>query len=480
MNSPEPADDLRELCNRLLDGNLSSADRVRLESLVRGEARLCELYVELMHEHVAVQHHASMLREQLRPVSPTAEMSPAREPGGPSKTLLRWLAIAAAVVATAGIATLAAQQRDRSFADLVEATGARWSSSSLPTAPGSKLGQGRLRLDAGVARIVFRSGAEVRLEGPAELELVDRNGCFLHAGVLTAHVPEQARGFRVGTTNAQLIDHGTDFALSAQPDGAAQARVLNGLVELRHERTGQSLRLGTRESARVTAERFLGAHTTETEATAYPLPLREEPYTISENTVILSSAAGRGDAVYVVSPNSTLNHSNVLLLLKNHSTDAKHQRKAYVRFDLQPLGARRVIDAALTLNFESTGLGYASLTDACTFAVYGVTDESQDEWQSETLRWETAPAFSADPGAADVSRATQLGKFVLPRGVVSGSFGVSGEALARFLNTDRNRLATLIVVRETVLGPYKAAHGFAGNRHPALAPPTLKLVLEPR
>jgi hypothetical protein len=204
---------------------------------------------------------------------------------------------------------------------------------------------------------------------------------------------------------------------------------------------------------------------------------RDEAIAVKENAITLSSAAGRGDAVYVASPGSNLHYSDTLLLLKHHLVDASHQRKACIRFDLAPVGARTVQEATLTLNFESTGLGYASLTDACTFAVYGLMDDAQDNWSSAETTWETFPAFTNYPGKVDESRATKLGTFVLPRGVVAGAYGISGDALIRFLNADANRQATLIVVRETVLGSMTAVHGFAGNRHPTLAPPTLRISL---
>ncbi|MEI9896517.1 MAG: hypothetical protein WDN28_22320 [Chthoniobacter sp.] len=63
-------------------------------------------------------------------------------------------------------------------------------------------------------------------------------------------------------------------------------------------------------------------------------------------------------------------------------------------------------------------------------------------------------------------------------GIVSGTFAIEGQALAGFLNADVNRRATLIVVRETSEPSNNGAvHGFAGNHHPTLAPPTLKLTL---
>jgi hypothetical protein len=287
-------------------------------------------------------------------------------------------------------------------------------------------------------------------------------------------VPERAKGFVVTTASARLIDHGTDFGISADTTGRAQVQVLQGEVELQHGRSGETLRLLTRESAAVTAERFKPGDHNETEPDRYAFLRSTQPPTLA-----LTTAGGSGDAAYVVSPNSPTHYSDTLLLVKNAPTES-YRRRAFLRFDLSPLRSRNVTDATLTLNFESTGFGYASLTDECVFAVYGVTDDTQDDWSAESLTWENAPAFSPDAGSVDTTHAVKLGTFTMPRGVVSGAFSVGGEMLADFLNNDPNRRATLIVVRETALPKgTSAVHGFAGNRHPTLAPPTLRLTLAP-
>jgi hypothetical protein len=80
----------------------------------------------------------------------------------------------------------------------------------------------------------------------------------------------------------------------------------------------------------------------------------------------------------------------------------------------------------------------------------------------------------------DTTRAVKLGTFTMPPGVVSGAYAVNTPELAAFLTHDPNHRATLIVVRETSVAKSNAAvHGFAGNRHPTLAPPTLRLTLAP-
>lgn len=106
-----------------------------------------------------------------------------------------------------------------------------------------------------------------------------------------------------------------------------------------------------------------------------------------------------------------------------------------------------------------------------------MTDDSQDHWSAGEMCWETLPTYSPDAGAVDPERATKLGTFVVPGGIGSGTFGITGDALSRFLNADKNRHATLVIVRETIASSVSAVHGFAGNRHPSLAPPTLDLKL---
>jgi hypothetical protein len=107
-----------------------------------------------------------------------------------------------------------------------------------------------------------------------------------------------------------------------------------------------------------------------------------------------------------------------------------------------------------------------------------LSNSAQDDWTSENLTWESAPAFSPDGGNVDPNHAIKLGTFVTPKGVVSGTFSIEGQPLADFLNSDPDRRATLIVVRETSDPNHNSAvHGFAGNHHPTLAPPTLRLTV---
>ena len=67
-----------------------------------------------------------------------------------------------------------------------------------------KVGQ-TLHIAAGLVEIVFGCGATAIVEGPAVLELQSNKTSALHAGKLTAHVPDDLEGFTVHTPVVQVV-----------------------------------------------------------------------------------------------------------------------------------------------------------------------------------------------------------------------------------------------------------------------------------
>ena len=113
------------------------------------------------------------------------------------------------------------------------------------------------------------------------------------------------------------------------------------------------------------------------------------------------------------------------------------------------------------------------------FTVYGVTEDALDAWSADGLTWENAPANDALSGSVVSGKTVKLGSFTMPQGVLEGVFSLSTPELATFLKRDGNKLATLMVVRETAeLVGGSVVHGFAGNHHPTLKPPTLRVVVK--
>ncbi len=118
----------------------------------------------------------------------------------------------------------------RAVAMLARAVDARWGGKSSPPRVGSALEPGSLRLEAGLAQVVFYSGARVVIEGPTDLKLISPTEAFCPAGRLLAEVPQPARGFHVKTTQIDVVDRGTAFGIDANR-GQTEVHVFKGEVE---------------------------------------------------------------------------------------------------------------------------------------------------------------------------------------------------------------------------------------------------------
>jgi hypothetical protein len=119
----------------------------------------------------------------------------------------------------------------------------KWEEGFAPAGDDLKVSQ-RLKLQAGLAQIVFESQATVILEGPAELQIANRNACKLSGGKLSATVPYEAAGFQVHTPQGTVADLGTEFgvivkseasnppASSFQSQASTEVHVFKGKVEI--------------------------------------------------------------------------------------------------------------------------------------------------------------------------------------------------------------------------------------------------------
>ena len=123
---------------------------------------------------------------------------------------------------------------------LTRVVDARWAAGMGPMRVGSALAPGWLRLESGLAQVVFYSGARLVIEGPAELRLVSPSEAVFPSGRLLAEVPQPARGFRLKTDHLDVVDLGTAFGIDAT-HGRTEVHVFNGKVELLSDSAAKQL-----------------------------------------------------------------------------------------------------------------------------------------------------------------------------------------------------------------------------------------------
>jgi hypothetical protein len=88
----------------------------------------------------------------------------------------------------------------------------------------------RIAFDTGFVSLRFEKGAELILEGKAELEFTGTNRAKLIRGSAVANVPESAHGFTLDGPGGKVVDLGTEFAVKAD-GGEMEVHVLKGEVE---------------------------------------------------------------------------------------------------------------------------------------------------------------------------------------------------------------------------------------------------------
>ncbi len=234
------------LLDRHLDGELPAEDRAELEMRLLNSAADRARFWERAETHAVL--HEGLQRQAVGSLVPVTRVRWRRGAW--------WVAAAACLV----IGVISVWQHGRPVPETVVAArpevavvqqtaGARWHHGA-ETRAGDRLPTGTLRLEAGLVRLRFFSGASLVLQGPAELEIKSSNLVLVKRGRVTATVPPVAEGFILLTEGWRLVDRGTVFGVSVPDDGKAELHVLNGKVDVqsatvaRSLTTGQAARLG--------------------------------------------------------------------------------------------------------------------------------------------------------------------------------------------------------------------------------------------
>jgi hypothetical protein len=225
-------DELQPLIEAHLNQTASDEQTARLQDLLRANPEARRIY----RQYICVE---SAMHDLASAESGLAAVHPATVPTHTAR-YRPWMAWAAALALLASIAgTWFYQQKSDSpsvsgpgIAVLTRLVDVQWKPGQTPLQAGSTLGPGRIAIAGGLAQLEFLSGALVVLEGPAELELVSPERAVCKEGRLRSNVPPQAHGFTVAIPGMDVVDLGTEFALSVAPGSDHQVHVLSGEVRL--------------------------------------------------------------------------------------------------------------------------------------------------------------------------------------------------------------------------------------------------------
>jgi len=271
MNISFPSPEFDRVVAAVCHGTATDAEMVALNQLLRAEPRARDEYLLQVELHSRLASNPDLF-------SPPESLAVTQEPGTivtndcpglfasmpiGGKGQRKWaatLAVAACVALLAVGAwslwlrgpTTPTGSTSSAVAMLTRTVEARWVTNASRQRIGGALDPGWLRLESGLAQVVFYSGSRVVIEGPAELRLVSPNEAFLKDGRLLAEVPTPARGFHLNTEEVEITDLGTSFGAEVA-GGHTEVHVFNGEVELR-TKAGQTQTLTETQAIRIQEE----------------------------------------------------------------------------------------------------------------------------------------------------------------------------------------------------------------------------------
>ena len=233
--------ELHELCGALCDDRLTNTQEARLSHFLKTSEEARTLYFRQMALTASLAEYAGEMQLEAPDQVPLRSLSVSHA------WIFGLLAAAACVVLTLVLwkprqerTTVASTAEEWEDAELqsgeyvARVTGVKdcvWQDGVLQ--PGEALTGGRqLHLQKGLAEITFDSGAQLRLEGPASLDIISAWEATLEKGGLKATVPAQAIGFRLHHNSVEVVDLGTEFSMIADSSGDAEVHVLKGSVEV--------------------------------------------------------------------------------------------------------------------------------------------------------------------------------------------------------------------------------------------------------
>lgn len=194
----------------------------------------------------------------------------------------------------------------------------------------------------------------------------------------------------------------------------------------------------------------------------------------------ITTAQGKGADTSVRGGSYAARNFGTLPVLKVCNLEnLEHARKAYVRFDLSllPQAVKGAKSAAITLTVAPAELK-SPADKNWTFTVYGLKDGTNDEWGEGAISWNNAPASDPQSASGVTADAVALGTFTITGpGQPGTTVTVSSPELLKFLQSDTDRLATVIIIRndEGDTGSSNVVHTFASKESADLAPPTLNV-----
>lgn len=224
----------RNLVQQALDESISIKDHAELEALLQNDPSLRTYYLQEAGIHASLYRWASRTNAQHadtthdRKIIALPSASPQKQFFVPAAVALILISLIAGALYYTNASTA-----DPSIVELEKAPNTQLfiDNSHTKTPEMQQLTTGsQLKLTRGSIELNFTSGVRSIVTAPAQLTISGKEEVLLQNGRSWFHVPENAIGFTVKTSELNVVDLGTDFAVLAYNGKGDEVHVSKGKV----------------------------------------------------------------------------------------------------------------------------------------------------------------------------------------------------------------------------------------------------------
>jgi hypothetical protein len=259
MDELEIRNEVLELTLACKRDDATPEQRARLERLLADDPRAIGYYLSVVDDTLTLQDAAAVGEGQASSADcadcqSLVEALEEAERDRPQSSLTRlakirspysWAAMACGVTFAVaggwwmgywqlgGVAANGVADANSNSARVVSVANVRWAEGAKEFKEWSYVRPGDvLTFKTGLVNLFLSNGAEVLIEGPADVTFESLHKVFAREGKLAARVGPEAIGFRIETPHANVIDRGTAFGVSVDSTRRTDVVVYEGMVDL--------------------------------------------------------------------------------------------------------------------------------------------------------------------------------------------------------------------------------------------------------
>ena len=237
--------ELIELATAYQTGAASDDERARLERLLEDDAQARAIYLRIADDTVTLNDIRPSSLQSPDAAGDSCLACDLPTASAPRRALRRW-PISGAVAACAACLGLwfwqqappldvanVAPTSSSAFARVLSLSSVEWRSVDGHFQEWQRIKPGdAMKFGGGSVEVLYDNGVQFVVQGPADLTFDSEKVVTAEAGKLVARVSPEAIGFKIITPHAAVIDRGTAFGMTIDPERQTDVVVYEGKVDL--------------------------------------------------------------------------------------------------------------------------------------------------------------------------------------------------------------------------------------------------------